>query len=174
MDNCPSPLSPLFNGSCLRDITVLAAKFSSISLCPAHLPWGLSGGQVKQWPGLQRVKGGRTRGKMLRNKGRNEVGLTCSMSVSETGGWCLGCQAENPQSRSNGVSSSGLHQSRGKGSRPISLSRDHGESRVQREQERGRGSTPQYIFPELEGRGNCPWMVEVGLECQNLGLEAYE
>lgn len=49
----PSPLSPLFNGSCLRDITVLAAKFSSSSLCLAHRPWGLSGGQEKQRPGRQ-------------------------------------------------------------------------------------------------------------------------
>lgn len=30
----PSPLSPLFNGSCLRATTILAAKFSSISAQP--------------------------------------------------------------------------------------------------------------------------------------------
>lgn len=97
----------------------------------------------------------------------------------------VGCQANSPQSHSNVVSSSGLHRSRRKGSSPTALSGDHGESgesgiQREREQERGCGSllTAHTHFhspiplPKLEGRGNCPWVVEVGLECHILGLEA--
>lgn len=50
----PSPLSPLFNGSCLRVTTILAAKFSSISAQPLG---GLSGGQANQKPWLQACRG---------------------------------------------------------------------------------------------------------------------